>query len=324
MPNLTLLVLYLIYKNQSTHMVRIALFFVTSYMRDEPQETLLAGGTVYLNDKAIEEVICDHDMDVDEHTMFHILNTWVKQDEENIDVGKKLVSNIMLSFIKTDYLNNTVRKCGFVEFPAVQEALRDIEERLANQSPDEMEHVLVSGAGNNEINGTYVRMCEDIGLEDEEVMYVKEAPEDEYGPDYGLYLLRSTWSITTCIDYSNILYTCEASENAFTLRHVPPKCGWTAVNCAEPAPLCTWSKEKEEGRYSTSSNRSGGSKGYIAPNLADGGNNKNAVLSSKILENGDHDEGKRKRYTLRTMLNLPTDEDYEDADYHDDVSGTDR
>ncbi|KAL7534417.1 hypothetical protein ACHAXR_005858 [Thalassiosira sp. AJA248-18] len=282
--------------------------YALDYMRESPLTTLLSKGTMFLTDKSIKAVICDQDMDVDEHTMFHILNTWVKQDEDNMETGKALVSNIRLSYIKADYLNNVVRKCGFVDSSDVQAALKKIEEVLANRSPDEQEHVLVEGAGNDEINGIYVRMDEDIGLGEEEVMYVKESQEDDFGPDYGLYLLRSTWSITSCIDYSNILYSCEASDNSTSLRHQAPEWGWAAVGANEPPPTCTWHPSKE-------SMKAAGVRGYVAPNLADAGaNNKNLG----DIANGDHDEG-RKRYTLRTMLNLPIDEDYVDGDYHDDV-----
>lgn len=284
--------------------------YALEYLRDTPMTTLLAGGTIYLNKDSIEAIICDQDMDVDEHTMFHILNTWVKQDyEENLEVGRELVSHIDLSLMKTEYLNNAVRKCGFVESANVQQALKEIEEMIANQSPDEKEHVLVGGAGNYQINGIYVRMDEDIGLGAGEVMYIKEAPEDDYDtPDYGLYLLRSTWAITPCVDYSNTLYSCEITdENSDELRHQTPKTGWKAASGPEPAPSCMWNPGKE-------SAAEGGGKGYVAPNLA--GEAKKSICD---MANGDHDEGARKRYTLRTMLNLPTDEDFEDNDYHDDI-----
>lgn len=276
-------------------------------MRDSPLTTLLAKGTVYLSQASIEEVICDQNMDVDEHTMFHILNSWVKQDDDNIETGKSLVSNIHLSYIKTDYINSVVRSCGFVALSDVEAALKEIEEFLATQSPDEKEHVLVESAGNDKINGIYVRMDSDIGLGGEEVMFVKEAHEDDYGPDYGLYLLRSTWAITSCVDYSNILYSFELtgmSDSSHPL-HQPPKLGWKADGGSHPAPLCTW-KPAREAKH----------KSYVAPNLADLGKKKKNICD---MADGDHDEGMNRRMTLRTMLNLPTDEGHEDDDYHDDM-----
>ena len=286
--------------------------FHTRYLRETPLTTLLDGGTIFLNEDSIGAIICDQDMDVDEHTMFHILNTWVKQDlEGNIETGKALVSNINLAYIKTDYLNNIVRKCGFVEASDVQNALKEIEEMLANQSPDEKEHVLVEGAGNDAVNGIYVRMDEDIGMGEEEVMFIKEAPEDDYScSDYGLYLLRSTWAITPCVDYSNILYSCDVKQSTSSTSHSrPPKSGWVSASSADPPPTCTWNPSKD------SSNTKANGKGYVAPNLADVGRN-NRRLSD--VANGDHCEGSLvRRLTLRTMINLPTDEDFEDDDYHD-------
>lgn len=283
------------------------------YLRDSPLTTLLAGGTEFLGKASIEAVICDQDMDVDEHTMFHILNTWVKQDcDINLEHGRALVSNINLPYIKVDFLNNVVRKCGFVDSSDVDAAILHIEEMLANQSPDEKEHVAVEGAGDAKINGIYVRMDEDIGLGGEEVVFVKEASEDDFGPDYGLYLLRSTWSITSCVDYSNILYSCE--HPPASPLHKPPKTGWKVVGGMEPAPVCTWNSSKHDNHQSASG-------AYIAPNLADVGSMNHKRVGD--VANGDHDEGRAKRLTLRTMCALPTDDDYED-DYDIDDSETDK
>mmetsp|Transcript_1162 Transcript_1162/g.2436 ORF Transcript_1162/g.2436 Transcript_1162/m.2436 type:complete len:587 (-) Transcript_1162:113-1873(-) len=281
--------------------------YVLAYLRDSPLTTLLAGGTVFLSDASMEAIICDQDMDVDEHTMFCILNTWVNHDKDhNIEKGRALVSNINLSYIKTDYLNNVVKKCGFVQLSDVEAALKDIEEMLANQSPDEKEHVLVEGAGKDEINGIYVRMNEDIGLGEEEVVFVKEAQEDEYCPDYGLYLLGSTWAITSCVDYSNILYSFESSEGPASTHCQPPKSGWKTVVGKQPSPICTWSPSKD--------NEKSTGKGYVAPDLAAGGTNHNNLDD---IANGDHDDGQI-RLSLRMMLNLPSDEGHKENDYHDD------
>lgn len=247
--------------------------YVLDYLRDSPLTTLLAGGTKFLNVASIEAIICDQDMDVDEHTMFHILHTWVKHDEYHIETGKALVSNINLSYINTDYLKNVVKKCGFVQLADVERALEDIEEMLANQSPDQKEHVLVEGAGNDDINGIYVRMDEDIGLGEEEVVFVKEAQEDELDcPDYGLYLHGSTWAITSCVDYSNILYSFESSSegSSSTPPHAlqkPPQSGWEAIGGIHPPPYCTWNPSKEN------DGKSRGDKGYVAPDLATCGTN---------------------------------------------------
>lgn len=282
------------------------------YLRDSPITTLLAEGVVFLSAESMEAVLCDQEMDIDETTMFHALYSWVKHDEDdNMAKGKDMVKHINLSYIKKDYLTNVVRKCGFVDVADVEAALKEIEEVLANRRPDEMEHVLVEGAGKEELNGIYVRMEEDVGMGEDEIVYIKECREDEdYCPDYGLYLMKTTWSITPCVDYSNILYSCEADSSSS--RCQAPSNGWTTVAGVDPPPTCAWRPSKEDREQG---------KVYLAPALGDDGVNKHV----SDVASGDHDEGHR-RMSLNTMLNLPTDEGHEDNDYHDDIdnSGTSR
>jgi len=284
--------------------------YALEYLRESPLTTLLAEGTVFLSAESISAIMCDQEMDMDETTMFHVLNSWVKQDEEcNRDTGRALVSNIDLAYIKTEYLNNVVRKSGFVDASDVDAALKEIEEMLENQSPDEKEHVVVEGAGKPEYNGIYVRQEEDIGLGEDEVVYVKECREDEdYCPDYGLYLMKARWALTPCVDSSNFLYSREA-VNLSQNRHIPPKEGWKTVGGVDPPPTLAWNAAKDGDKAG------GGNRAYLAPNLAGSGT---SIMSIMDVANGDHDEG-RKRISLNTMLNLPTDEGHEEDDYHDDM-----
>ena len=150
---------------------------------ENPGETLLAAGTQFLNADSIEAIICDQETELDNTTMFNILSSWVKQDKGNIEVGKRLVANIQLCSMKPDHLKYKVKKCGFVDAADVDAALKEIEV-LANESPDNKEHVLVTGAGLGGANGIYVRLEEDIGMDEEEVMFVKEGgEEDDYGQE---------------------------------------------------------------------------------------------------------------------------------------------
>lgn len=279
--------------------------YALNYLRESPLETMMAGGTEYLSVESIKAIIGDHDMDVDEQTMFRILHMWVKQDEdENVEAGRAMVvSNINLAYLKTDFLNNVVRRCGFVEPAAVNEAMREIEELSDNRSPDEMEHVLVEGAGIDEVNGVYLRIDEDIGMKEEDVVYVKEAPEDgTYYTDYALFLFKSKWAITTCVDSSNVLYSCEATAAD---SHRAPKSGWRSGDGGtDPSPACTWNP----GGVGENSLEGGA---FVAPNLV------GAELRQIAADGdgGDYNEGNR-HHSLGTMLHLPTDEDYEDCDYH--------
>jgi len=303
--------------------------YALDYMRESPLTTLLEGGTSFLNAHSIEAIICDQDMDADEFTMFTILSAWVKANSAHVATGKKLVSNINLAYIRTDHLNGAVKHCGFVDPKDVAAALKEIDDMKANQSPREKEHVVVEGAGIDDVNGIYVRMEEDIGLDGgEEVMFIKEPcgtedeegeEEEEHFTEYGLYLMRSTWAITPCVDYSNILYACElpSSEGreGCARRNEAPKRGWTTAGGTHPPPTCTWNPSKNT--TSNHGNHRDDSKSYVAPNLADLGTNRTKVSDPS---NGDHDEGvARRRLTLRTMLNLPTDEGHQEDDYHDDI-----
>lgn len=285
--------------------------FDIRYLRDSPISTLLGGGTAFLGRGSIEAVISDQDMDVDELTMFNILNTWVKHNEEHIETGKLLISNIKLSHIKPDYLNSVVRKCGFVEPSAVDDALREIDEMLANLSPEEMEHVLVEGAGDEVVNGIYVRMEEDIGLGDDDIVFVKEAEEGEYVPDYGLFRHKSRWAITSCVDYSSLLYMCEVPEGDPSALYRAPTSGWKAVGGSDPAPICKWNPSKDDSNTTAV--------GYVAPALMG-----TTEKSINDIAQGDHDDGSGRRYTLFTMCMLPSDEGHENEDYHDDLDASGR
>jgi len=272
--------------------------YALEYMRENSVETLRAQGTQFLSAASIEAVICDQEMDVDETAMFKILSSWVKQDEDNIEDGRRLVSNIKLCYMKPDHLKYVVKKCGFVEAADVDAALEEIEEALANESPEDKEHVLVQGAGQEGVDGIYVRMEEDLGMGREEVMFVKEgAEEDDYGPDHNLFLLRSTWAITLSADSSNTLYSHKVTEGS--LLHRAPKYAWLTIGGEDPSPTCTWSPSKAD-RLS--------GKGYVAPNIANAG-------LGMYGENCDHDDGRAKRMTLRTMMSLPVDEEHADDDY---------
>ena len=100
-----------------------------------------------MNAKSIEAVICDHEMDVDKTAMLNILMSWVKQDEDRLEVDKRLVAHIQLCHVKPDHLKYVVRKCRFVAVVAVNAALREIEEALVKVAPDDQEHVWVTGTG---------------------------------------------------------------------------------------------------------------------------------------------------------------------------------
>eukprot|EP00580_Thalassiosira_gravida_P010796 CAMPEP_0201646736 /NCGR_PEP_ID=MMETSP0493-20130528/34447_1 /ASSEMBLY_ACC=CAM_ASM_000838 /TAXON_ID=420259 /ORGANISM="Thalassiosira gravida, Strain GMp14c1" /LENGTH=269 /DNA_ID=CAMNT_0048121957 /DNA_START=27 /DNA_END=836 /DNA_ORIENTATION=+ len=240
--------------------------------------------------------------------MFHILRSWVVQDEgRNIEAGKKLASHIDFAHIKSDHLVNVVMKCKFVNVSCVNAALEEIEEMMANQSPDDKEHVVVEGAGMDGIDGVYARTEDEIGLGDDEVVFVKEATEDEDCPDYTLYLFRSTWAITSSFDTSNVLYSNEARD---VVSSSVPHAGWSTIGGELPAPTCTWKACTEDADCEA---HAVGER-YVAPNLEDKGQRRLSDVS-----NGDHSDAPKR--SLQSMMSLPTDEGYEDNDYHAEAEG---
>ncbi len=231
--------------------------YALEYIRESPLQTLLEGGVQSLSPDSIEMVMSDPLMDADEFNMFMILNSWVHlahvEKEQKIDLGRDLMQNIQLCFIEPIHLTNHVKKCEFVSAEAVDNALKDIEFMMVN--PEDLERVEIEGAGEEDINGLYVRMEEDIGLGEEEILFVKEANEEEFGVDYGLYLWKGVWSISSCVDYSNVLYTHEVEVRrgaSNCVKSKPPKWGWKCVIGSQPAPSCTWKPRKAEDRKRSS------------------------------------------------------------------------
>lgn len=287
--------------------------YVFEAMREKPGEFLIEDGLRFLRPGSIQKIISDHEIDVDEITMFHILFTWVKEGpgkrEDKLSVAKALVSNIQLSLMDSKYLNSRVRHCGFVDESAVNEAIKEIEDHLANLSPEDQEHVLVMGAGTVAVNGIYVRMEEDIGLGDEEAVFIKEASEDQNDGDYGLYLWKDSWAISPCVDYSNVLYSRHAENSRGWDRLKPPVENWKAESGKSPVPTCQWKAGISE---------EGDDANYVAPRLSVTLNTFDmATIKQSVSDvtNGDHAD--TKEFSLDDMLHLPTDQNFEDGDYRD-------
>ena len=227
---------------------------------------LLAEETQFLSAELIEAVICNHEIDVDKTAMLNILMSCMTQDKDHLEVDKRLMAHIQLCHVKPDRLKYLVRKCRFVAATAVDAALREIEEALVKVAPEDQEHVWVTGAGPRGVGGHYVRLKNDIGMDEEEVMFVKE---DDGGPDCSLILLQSTWAIALAVDISSLLYWCEVTLGLFLPRAL--KFGWRTVTGEDTAPTCTWNPSKAD-KLSR--------KPYTAPNLS-------RSFNRKSLANGD-------------------------------------
>ena len=182
--------------------------------------------------------------------MFCIPNSWVQgavgTNKEKLKIWKSLVSHIKCLYIKVKYWSNQVKNCGFVDLKNVKYLSEEFKWMFANQSHEEMEQVIVQGVEEEEVNGIYVWVNDDINLGKEEVMFVKEG--DDNFPNLGLYLWNIMQAISSCVDYSNVL-SCELSQKQKLMlcyHQKPPKWGLAFVWSHEPIPVCTWKPSKHD------------------------------------------------------------------------------
>ena len=220
--------------------------YALDFMRDSPLEVLLGpeSGISFLSSSSIAAIICDQEIDVDEYTMWRILNLWVmsaqgSEDDKIATARSLVVSHIQLVFIAPEQLKYQVKKCSYVDPTDVEEAIKEIEVMLENDSPDEKERVIVEGAGDDKVNGVYVLADDNIGLKKDEVMFLKEGDEDEaFSSDFGLFQWGESWGIANCADFFNLLYSCAIIEGKGHTHRRPPKYGWVCVGGAIPGEKC--------------------------------------------------------------------------------------
>ncbi|KAL7535554.1 hypothetical protein ACHAWF_005203 [Thalassiosira exigua] len=215
--------------------------YILEFLRESPANTMMGReeGVLLLSPASIEAIICDQDINSDEYDMWRLLNAWVKGapgvEDDKLATARSLMANIDLTFIDYDKLKYQVKKCGFVDPSDVEEALKQIEFLLENESPDDKERVIVEGAGDDTVNGIYCLADEDIGLKKDEVMFIKEGDQNGgFGSgDFGLFRWGDVWGIANCMDYFNVLYSCEVMRHKGHSLQKPPKWGWKCVGGAE-------------------------------------------------------------------------------------------
>jgi len=273
-------------------------------MREMPMDTLLGGGVQWMKEESLEAIMQDQDMDVDEFYMFKILNAWKANSTQGdrLPVAKRLSQHIELKFIDPELLESQVKDSEFYEEKQIIEAVKLIKDSLDNRDPAEMERVLVEGAGTEIVNGIYCRVEDEIGMSEEEILFVKEA-DDGYS-DVGLYLWGSKWNIAMCADYSNCFYSCEDPPNKSSTELVPGR-NWSVMyGGLDPPPYCTYLPNTRMGRLSSSSER----QRILAPNLQE-------MIDPTIAEkrrSGYFDKRtddvvEKRIMTLDQMMNLPED-----------------
>jgi len=284
-------------------------------IREMPMDTLLAGGVQWMKEESVEAIMQDQDMEVDEYYMFTILKSWVKADTKaRMTVAQRLSQHIELKFIDTELLMNQVKASGYFAEKDIIEAVKLINDSMADRDPSEMERVLVEGAGTEIVNGIYCRVAaeDEMGMSEEEILFVKEA-DDGYS-DLGLYLWGTTWNIAMCADYSNCFYTCEDPINKSSAELVPRSNWEVQFRGANPPPCCTYLPITRMGRMNGSSE-----KGLIAPNLEEMMDPTIAEKRrSQYFDRTNQETIEKRIMTLEQMMNLPEDrgdarEDHEEG-----------
>jgi len=269
-------------------------------MRDMPMDTILAGGVQWMKESAVEAIIQDEDMDVDEFYMFKILKSWVSVEQEiRVPVAQRLSKYIELRFIDPELLKGQVLESGYFEEKQITDTLKLINDSMANRDPSEMERVLVEGSGSEIVNGIYCRVKEEVGMSEEEILFVKEDP-DGYS-DVGLYLWGTKWHIAMCSDYSNCFYSCKDDPNKSSDDLVPQDNWETSYGGEDPPPYCTYVPN-------TTRVQRLGNREKLAPNLEE-------MLDPTIAEKRrsgyfdkrTDDVAEKRTMTLEQMMHLPED-----------------
>jgi len=274
-------------------------------MREMPMDTLLCGGVQWMTEDSVESIMQDQDLDVDEFYMFKILKAWGSvADSERQAAARRMSMHIELKFIDPDLLKTQVRDAGYFEEKQIMEAVKLIEDSLADREDYEMERVLVEGAGKDIANGIYVRVLDEVGMSEEEILFVKEA-DDGYS-DVGLYLWKTKWNIAMCADYSNCFYSCEDDRQKKLANELVPRDPWVTDYGGEgPPPVVTYLPITRAGRLSSSAKGSN----VIAPNLEE-------MIDPTIAEKRrsgyfdrrTDDTAEKRTMTLEQMMNLPIDQ----------------
>jgi BTB/POZ domain len=219
-------------------------------IEDFPIESLLGteNGIRYLSYERLGPILSHREMEVDEMTVFWMLKRWVehhKQCSENTVIAKKLASKINLKFIEATDLLTTIRLSGFFEDENIDEAIayqammasnRGMSfsqlRRQQSSNNENRERVVVTGAGDESVNGTYYREIEE--RDESSVHFTKEG--NGALEVFGLYLWGNKWGIASEIDLSNTYYQCER-----TLGDRVPEKGWITGEMGRlPSPICTW------------------------------------------------------------------------------------
>ena len=218
--------------------------YALQIIEDSPKDAFLGeeSGIQHLSPLRLQNILDDHDMEVDEIIVFEILQLWFEKHnrtDESLEVVRKCAKYIQLRYIDTMDLLTKVEDSDFFDQADIDLALAEQAMLPSNECLDllhyhrgknGLECVEVHGAGVEEVNGTYYRQADRDG----EAMFSKGE-----GPDsVGLFKWESTWGIGPAFDLSNMYYACPVDWRA---PNNFPTHGWMVSFQGEiPAPSFNW------------------------------------------------------------------------------------
>jgi len=221
-----------------------------------PEKALLGeeSGIQHLCPERVEIILSNHEMDVDEMSVFRMLSRWFECREnadEGMEVAKRLSAKIDLTRIETRDLQTSIKQSDFFDQNIVDKVITQQSIRASNgtlsfsslsrkqqHSEDcSQERVLVSGAGDSGVNGLYYRESEcNEEAENQEDSIIHFSKDRDSSGAFGLYLWGDVWGIALEVDLSNTYYQCQRTSG-----NQVPEVGWTTgIQGESPPPTCTW------------------------------------------------------------------------------------
>jgi BTB/POZ domain len=218
--------------------------YALQIIEDSPRLALMSpdnAGIRHLSPDRLEAIIKDQSIPLEEMVIFRMVAHWFAEsdDEHSFAVAQRCCKYINLGRIEPLDLLTTVRESNFFDELEILRACAnhalDAQQRgivfSQFRGPDDIERVLVTGAGKSGTNGMY-GLYTNNEEEDSQPLYVKTS--ERSGGDFGVYMWESGWNLAPLADLSNVCYS--APINAAKPNEVPVV-GWTtASNGTHPAP----------------------------------------------------------------------------------------
>ena len=214
--------------------------FALQVIEDDPITALfrnekLGPGVKYFDAERLEDFMQVDSVELEEILMFETLLKWSELYPDQLDTAESFSCFVDLRFIEPSELLTVVQDSELFSYEQVLEAAADqaliaqMEGKLFSnyRGPKHMERVVVSNAGNNDVNGVYRKKKH---ASPDEPIYSKQS--ERQGGEYGLYYWSNSWHLAPAADLSNVCYSCKGD-----LEHVPRR-GWeSSSNGQEPGPV---------------------------------------------------------------------------------------